>query len=636
MQIYLLKKTAIRFLCAVAVLNAALSFGASETSPSGDEQATRKVLETLDALSPANPDPKDLVTLFQMRTALKDGKMRQNIEDLVAVGFVIAKRKDLYTKHVRPALADPSRIEKEGQRECSVCNGSGQNPIKCGRCGGSGRCPTCKGVGKKQIKEALLIKGPVAAHQKPSEEFKEIPCNSCKGTGDCPDCKSEGTRTASCPKCTGTGKVWDSAAANRIATEAYDALHAALKIRLFEESIPKSIATVSADGTRTMGPVFVFGDTRVIAIPARVVTGISNLAVYSHDKRPVPFNSVLAAKNRDLVLIDIAQSSIITPLELETDASYFDTGRHVYAYGTSRENDMAAKLDGKILSTGPVHISTSVASKSLVDCAPLITDNGKLGGIFMYPMAEFNSFGAISLMQNDGSAMRLDNLVPSDFARVAMGDVSLCNNALTFAKRAIQSAKDLLEMDNEALSLRQSSITDTIKRLDRAVAMLKGVQKWELFMMEATAKELSGESEVRARNLEARIVQIQEGKRSAAQATRDAAEQGTNAMETVAAPAIGDEAPAKPAKKTSAEKKKSKQPSDDAEEENMGIALPNLNWRKIITIAVIVIVAITVIFILIGKIQDMNRKRKLAVPPKIPDFIREMQEYERRHPEKKK
>jgi hypothetical protein len=261
--------------------------------------------------------------------------------------------------------------------------------------------------------------------------------------------------------------------------EAYDALHAALKIKIFEDSIPKSIATVSADGTRTLGPVFTFGDTRVVAIPARAATGISGLSVFSHDKRPIPFSSVLAAKNRDLVLIDIGQSSIVTPLEQEAEASNLDTGRRVYAYGTSRENDMVARLDGKILAAGPTHISTSISSKSLVDCAPLITDDGKLGGIFMYPMAEFNSFGAISLMQNDGSAMRLDNLLPADFKRVAIGDLSLCNNALTFAKRAIQSAKELLDMDNDALALRQSSITDNIKRLDRAVAMLKGVRKWE-------------------------------------------------------------------------------------------------------------------------------------------------------------
>ena len=644
MRIYSLTKPVIRALCAVAVFQASI-FAAPEVSRPADKQSPQRILEALDALSPSNPDPKDLVELFQMRTALPDENLRRHIEDLVAVGFVIAKRQDLYTKRVRPALTDPSRIEKEGQRECPVCKGERQNTIKCGRCGGLGHCPACKGTGKKRVNvDMQTLKGPVSAHQKPKEEFKEIPCASCNGTGDCLDCKGEGKRNASCPKCMGTGKVWDSAAANRLAMEAYDAIHAALKIKVFEDSIPKSIATVSADGMRTLGPVFTFGDTRVVAIPARAATGISGLSVYSHDKRPIPFSSVLAAKNRDLVLIDLGQSSIVTPLELEAEASNLDTGRRVYAYGTSRENDMVARLDGKILAAGPAHISTSIASKSLADCAPLITDDGKLGGIFMYPMAEFNSFGAISLMQNDGAAMRLDNLLPDDFARVTIGDLSLCNNALTFAMRAIKSAKELLDMDNDALSLRQSSITDNIKRLDRAVAMLKGVRKWELFMMEATAKELTGESEVRARNLEARIVQIEEGKRAAAKAARDAAEQGTNVMETVAAPTIEDEIPAKPAKKTSApsgkkasaSKKKNKKPADDAEEEDMDFAIPDLNWRKIITITVIAIVAITVIFILMGKIQDMNRKKKLAEPPKIPDFIREMQEYERKHPGKKK
>ena len=636
-------------MCAVAALYAALAFGTPVVSRADDEQVTRKMLEALDALSPSNPDPKDLVTLFQMRTTLQDENLRRNIEDLVAVGFVIAKRQDLYTKRVRPALADPSRIEREGQRECPVCKGVGQNTIKCGHCGGTGHCPVCKGLGTKRVNADMqMLKGPVSAHQKPKEEFKEIPCTSCKGTGDCADCNGEGTRKAGCPKCIGTGKVWDTAAANRLAMEAYDALHAALKIKLFEDSIPKSIATVSADGTRTMGPVFTFGDTRVVAIPARAAIGISGLSVYSYDKRPIPFNSVLAAKNRDLVLIDIAQSSIITPLELESNSQNLENGRHVYAYGTSREKDMTARLDGKILAAGPAHISTSVASKSLVDCAPLITDDGKLGGIFMYPMAEFNSFGAISLIQNDGSAMRLDNIMPDDFTRVTIGDLSLCNNALTFAKRAIQAAKDLLAMDNDALSMRQFSITDTIKRLDRAVAMLKNVQKWELFMMEATAKELSGESEVRARNLEARMAQIareETEKRAAnAAAKSEMADGGTNAIETVSAPKPEDEPPAKPAKKTSASsskklssKKAKNREKNDADDEN-SIDLENLdiNWRKVITIAVVVIVAITVIFVLIGVIQDKIRKSKLAEPPKIPDFIREMQEYERRHPEKKK
>ena len=632
----------------MVVFHVATTSGAAETSHTAEGQTPQEILEALDAFSPSNPDPKDLVALFQMRTALNDKALRQNIEDLVAVGFVIAKRQDLYMKRVRPVLTDPSRIENEGQRECPVCKGEGQNTIKCGRCGGLGHCPTCKGTGKKRVNADMqMLKGPVSAHQKPKEEFKEIPCTACKGTGDCADCNGEGNRKAGCPKCIGTGKVWDTAAANRLAMEAYDALHAALKMKIFEASIPKSIATVSADGTRTLGPVFTFGDSRVVAIPARAATGISGLSVYSHDKRPIPFNSVLASKNRDLVLIDLGQSSIVTPLELETNASNLEEGHHVYAYGTSRENDLAARLDGKVLAAGSVHIASSVASKSLVDCAPLITDDGKLGGLFMYPMAEFNSFGTISLMQNDGSAMRLDNLLPDDFVRVSIGDLNLRNNAITFAKRAISSAKELLEMDNHTLSLRPSAISDTVKRLDRAVEMLKGVRQWELFMMEATAKEIADESQVRARNLEARLAQVETEKRAAAQAAREAREAtegGTNVMEAVAAPEIEDESPEKPVKKASpssgkkaaAGKKKSKKTLDDNEEEDKDFALPDLNWRKIITIAVIAIVAITVIFILMGKIQDMNRKKKLAEPPKIPDFIREMQEYERKHPGKKK
>ncbi len=640
------RQSVICALFAVVMFQPAPLMAASGTSSVGDAEASQKILEALDAFSPSSPDPKDLVALFQMRTAIPDENVRRNIEDLVAVGFVIAKRQDLYTKRVRPSLTDPSHIENEGQRECPVCEGGGHNSIKCGRCGGMGHCPVCKGTGKKRVNvDMQMLKGPVSAHQKPKEEFKEIPCPSCKGTGNCTDCNGDGTRKVGCQKCLGTGKVWDAAAANRLAMEAYDALHAALKMRIFEASIPESIATVSADGVRTLAPVFTFGDTRVAAIPARAAIGISGLSVYSHDKRPIPFSSVLASSNRDLVLIDLGQSSIVTPLELEKNASNLETGRRVYAYGTSREKDMAERLDGKVLVAGPVHLSSSVASQSLLDCAPLITDDGKLGGLFMYPMAEFNSAGSISLMQNNGAALRLDNLLPADFIRVTIGELNLRNNAITFAKRAIKSAKELLEMDNSTLVLRKSAMTDTIKRLDRAVDMLKGVRKWELFMMEATAKEFAEESQVRARNLEARLAQVEEERRAAdrtareaaLEAARVAAEGGTNVMETVAAPELDDDAPpAKPAKTTAASSGRKNRKREESDEETDGIAGLNFNWRKIITITVVAIVVITVIFILMGVIQDKIRKSKLAEPPKIPDFIREMQEYERKHPEKKK
>ena len=633
---------ALKALFAGVLLHAA--FASAADPPPAAGQSPQKVLEALDALSPSNPDPKDLAALFQLRAAVADEASRRHIEDLVAVGFIIAKRQDLYVKRVRPALADPSHIEREGQRDCPTCGGTGQNTLKCGRCNGTGYCPACTGAGKKRVNvDMQTLKGPVAAHQKPREEFKEIPCATCKGTCTCSECNGEGTRKVGCPKCIGTGKVWDAAAANRLAMEAYDALHAALKMMVFEASIPQSIATVSADGVRTLAPVFTFGNSRVAAIPARAAIGISGLSIFSFDKRPIPFSAVLAASNRDLVLIDLGQSSIVSPLELETDSSSLETGRPVYAYGLSR--DMVARLDGKVLAAGPLHISSSVGSKTLADCAPLITDAGKLAGLFMYPMAEFNSSGAISLMQNDGSALRLDNLLPSDFIRVTVGDLNLRNNAITFAKRAIQSAKELLDLDNNALALRQTSVSDAVKRLDRAVAMLKNVRRWELFMMEATARELSQESEVRARNLEARLAEIAkiEAERRAEQASlREAVE--TNIVDTVAAPKLEDEPSdekpektAKDAETAGRQKGKATKPENRTEDnEDDVFGLDKINWRKIIYLCAAVIVVITVIFILIGVIQDKIRKSKLAEPPKIPDFIKEMQEYERKHPEKKK
>ena len=621
----------LRTLFATAAVLASATLGAADASQAAREQSPRKVLEALEAISPSNPDPRDLVALFQMRNGIPDEEVRRRMEDLVAVGFVIAKRQDLYAKRVRPAMSDPSRVEEEGQTDCPACGGEGRNTVKCARCGGLGHCSICKGAGKKRVRvDIRTLKGPTSAHQKPNEEFKEIPCATCRGTGNCPDCNGDGTRKSGCQKCGGSGRVWDAAAAGRIATEAYDALRASLKIKVFEDSIPRSIAVVVADGVRTFGPVFTFGDTRVVAIPARAVTGVSGFSAYSPDKRPIPFNAVLAAKNRDLVLVDLAQSSVVPPLELESDSANLADGRHVYACGTSRENDTAARLGGKILSVGSERISTSVDSKSLLDGAPLITDEGRLGGVFMYPMAEFNSFGAISLAHENGAAMRLDNLLPDDFTRVTVGDLGLCNNALAFAKRAIQAARELLEADNAALAQSQPSVSDAVKRLDRAVAMLKGVRRWALFMMEATAGELSAEAEVRARNLEARMAQIEEEKRASrtAQAAGEAAVPGAaEAAVTAPAPQAGDSPTPRPAKKASAR---------PAGEGDAGLAGPAFNWRRIAAMVAAAIVAITVVFVLIGVIQDKSRKSKLAEPPKIPDFIREMQEYERQHPGKRR
>ncbi len=628
---------------------AAPAAGAAPKQPD-EGDASRKILAALDAYSPSKPDPKDLVALYQMRSSVQDAEIRDRLDELVAIGFVAAKRLDIYTRRIRPAMKDPARLEGQGLSECDVCGAKGRTTIKCGRCGGTGLCQVCKGAGKRRVNvDMQTLKGPTPAHQKPKEEFKDIPCTTCKGTGECPDCGGDGTKNPSCQKCGGTGKIWDAAAVNRLAMESYDALHAAIKLKVFEASIPESVATASADGIRFFAPVFRLGDRRVAALPARAVTGISGLSLFSRDKRPIPFSSILASPNRDLVLVDLAGSSIVPPLELANDASQFDTGRHIYAYGTSRENETALRLDGKVTAAGPAHIATTVDSKLLADCAPLVTDDGRLGGIFMYPMAEFNVSGAVSLMQDNGAALRLDNIIPSDFLAISVGDLNLRNIALTFAKRAVKAAEELLELENDALALRSRGISETVKRLDRAIAMLKGVTRWDVFMMEAASKELVGECEARARNLENRLAEIaaqEAAKRAAEREARKAAEEGiaTGVVEVVAAPAIPEEKPGAGTERRQAKKAPKKQDGKPArkseasrEKESPEEGLfGGVDLNRVLVILAIAVAAITVIFILIGVIQDNQRKKKLSAPPQIPDFIREMKEYERKHPGKKK
>ena len=630
-------------LCAAAglALAACRAWAAQPAAQEGDTSG--KILVALDTLSPSKPDPKDLAALFQMRASVHDEEIRDKLDLLIAAGFVAANRQELYRRHIRPAMKAPEAFESSAQGVCPVCNGGGHTSVKCARCGGNGICLTCKGAGKRRVNmDMKTLKGPVAAHQKPKEEIQEVPCSTCKGTGACPDCTGTGTKKPTCARCGGGGKVWDAASINRIAMENYDALHAAIKMKAFEASIPNSVVIATAEGTRFFAPVFTFGGNRVAALPARALTGIPALALFTRDKRSIPFSTILASTTRDLVLLDLGLSSLVPPLEVETDAKQLDMGRHIYAYGSSRENDMSMRLDGKVTAAGPSRIATTLDSKLLVDCAPLITDSGRLGGLFMFPIAEFNTVGAISLSQDNGAALRLDNILPSDFTTVSVGDLNLRNNALCFAKRAIKTAEELLAYDNATLALRKPTVSEIVQRLDRSIAMLKGVPKWELFMMEATAKELMADCETRARNLERRLADIarMESARREALRTPDVA---TGVVEVVAAPKVLDDdakpaaaAPRKPQSKDGAAKPVKKRATKPAEKESkdtddtIGISRSDVN--NILKIVAVAVVAITVIFILIGVIQDKQRKKKLSAPPQIPDFIRDMKEYERKHP----
>ena len=632
--------------CAVACLALAAchAWAAQPAAQEGD--ASGKILVALDALSPSKPDPKNLAALFQMRAAIRDEEAREKLDKLVAAGFIAAGRQEIYRRHVRPVMKDPGTFESSVQSICPVCNGEGHTSAKCGRCGGNGLCVTCKGTGKRRVNmEMKTLKGPTAAHQKPRDELQEVPCSICKGIGACPDCTGTGTKKPTCARCGGGGKVWDPASVNSVAMDNYDALHAVMKMKAFEASIPESVAIATADGTKYFAPVFTFGGNRVAALPARALTGVAGITLFTRDKRPVPFSSILVSTTRDLALLDLGLSSLVPPLEVENDAKMLDTGRHIYAYGTSRENDMSLRLDGKVSAAGPSHIATTLDSKRLVDCAPLITDSGKLGGMFMFPMAEFNTAGAISLSQDNGAALRLDNILPSDFSSISVGDLNLRNNALCFAKRAIKAAEELLAYEDANLALKKPAVSETVQRLDRSIAMLKGIPKWELFMMEATAKELMSDCETRARNLERRLADIARAEAAKKAGNITDEESGstiaTGVVETVAAPKVSDDSDVKPAKskaaKTSSKGNKTAQKQTaESKGADGAIEISKSDIKRILAIVAVAIVLITVIFILIGVIQDNQRKKKLSAPPQIPDFIREMKEYERKHPGKRK
>ena len=636
----------LRALCAAAGLawTACHAWAAQPAAQEGDTYG--KILETLDTVSPSDPDTKNLAALFHLRAAVGDEEIRDKITTLVAAGFIAADRHELYRRHIRPVLRDPASFESNAQNICPVCNGAKTTSAKCGRCGGNGLCRNCKGAGKRRVNAQMTtLKGPSSAHRRQDDQFKEIPCATCKGTGACPDCDGTGTKKSDCGRCGGSGKVWDPAAVNAVARESHDALHALIKLKTFETSTSASVAVAKADGTRLFAPVFSFNGARVAALPARAVTGISSVSLRTCDEHPLPFTSILASTKRDLVLLDLGSSSLVPPLELETDALMLGPGRHIYAYGSSRENGTALRLHGKVTVSGPSHLATTLDSKLLSDCTSLISDSGRLGGLFMFPMAEFNTFGAISLTQDNGAALRLNDIQPSEFITISADDLNLRNNTLCSAKGALKTAEELLACTPSDLATKKSSVSETVKRLDRSIAMLKEVPKWELFMMEATAKELMVDCETRARNLERRLADIARMKPE----TKDKDGELADETEAIDEQKVSDDAPgetasatankpaASPSRVGKAAKKRAADSAGTGEDDaNGAIGLSRFDLYKILKIVAAAVVAITVIFILIGAIQDSQRKKKLSVPPKIPDFIREMQEYERKHPGKTK
>lgn len=602
----------------------AASQPAAPNSVNGDTSSAR-ILKILDSLNVAKPDGHALVELLRLKPALNDKNLSAEMDRFVAAEFIVARRPDVYKTKIKPIMTDSAAFEVSVQIQCQKCKGSGKGDLKCSSCAGNGLCPTCKGSGKRLLSNDITsLKGPSKAHDKSREVATEATCTTCKGTGDCRNCGGSGVRKRACNVCGGDGKAWDYTSALVVANTAHEKLRAVVGAINFEQNIPNSVVSVKTDNGVVRGPVFMFDGRRVVAVSARSLIDAGAISIYSHNKESVPFFNILSSKNRDLALIDIGQTSIVEALPLENDTSALEADRPVYAYGVSRDNDMSLRLAGKVTAVGSVYITTSVESGKMIDCAPLISDNGRLAGLFVFPVAERNPFGSVVLREDNGCALRLDNVLPSDFISIDPGVLRERNNTIAFAKRAIKAASEFVSTDPAELKLKRADISETIKRLDRAAAMIKGIPVWDMYLMDSIAAELKTDVETRAGNLEALLVKLDdyEAKEKIEAERKEAeAKSATNVIETVS---VTDQV------KSRAKDIEKEKPEGDMSDKVDDI-VSRINWRKILIIAVVVIVVITVAFILMGIIQDNMRRKKLSQPAQIPDFIREMQEYERKH-----
>ena len=617
-----------------AALPAVFAQTASSEGKKADDNFYPALLERLDAFSPTAPDQKIMAAIYKFRSQAQDDELRALLDNFTATGLIALNRADLYKGGVKPVMANVADFESAGLIKCKKCAGAAKEEYKCQKCGGSGQCPACKGTGWKRVSSASLMKGPSrGTHTRLGEtEDEEVKCDACNRSGECPACGGEGKKERPCLACGGSGKIWDTASMVKNLAPAYEKLRSAVQARSFEAKIALSLVTIKTDAGTFYGPLFAFGGTKVVAVPARALTSITEFKLYTPSKDSLPVAGILAAKNRDLVFLDLGDIPLVNLLTLETDYKKLTVGKPVYAYGFSRENEASVCFDGKVTDAGPQNLRTTVATEKIADCAPLITDSGDLAGIFMYPIATYNNLGIAALSQENGQAVRFDNIEKTDFVSLTVEDLRQRNSALAFTQRAIKAAKEMLELDMDTLKAKRSDISEAIKRLDRAVAMIKGVKSWDVFMMAETAGELANDASTRASNLEALFGKITAYEAEQKQKAEDAAAAAAALpVETVEkAPAEVKTPP--PAQKTKTNS--SKKTADKATSMDELNLFAEVNWMKVGIIAGVVIVLLTVIFILMGVIQDKMRRKKLSAPPVIPDFIREMQEYERKHPQK--
>lgn len=597
--------------------------GAAQARPAQvkAEDPYESALAILGRISASKPEVPLLASLFQLRNSVDDPEINALLGRFVASGMIASRQSAAYLRRVRPYLKNATDLEASMMLKCTACDGTGGVLVRCDRCGGSGLCGTCGGTGKVKYNASLhTFKKPTAAHTKTQDDIREVACKTCNGTGSCTACNREGKRKRLCESCAGGGKVWDMAAVNAASTTAYDELVGALRVKVHGGRVAKSVVRVKVGEDVFSGPAFIFGDKRVVAVPARRVVGVEGLSLYATDRAPLSIEAMYAAKACDLVLLEIGESVHVSPLGLEATPSMMDEGCAIVAYGLSRELGSVTKEIGKITALGSQYAATNVKSEDFEDGAILLTGSGSIGAIFMCPIVEFNALGVMSLAQRSGMALRLDNLFPDDFVKIAPENLKERNAILIEARKAIAVASDLISESSESLAQRKGDISDAIKRLDASIEAIRGVKNWEVFTMAETSKELIEEVGVRARNLEAKLVAVKEAeveaKRAEAErlaAEKEAAETAViEAEEAKAAPAEAEPPVRKATSGTPAQPVQAP-PVDSGE-----------TMRAVIYIVVVVVVGITLLFLAIGKIMENRRKKRAATPGVIPKFVRDM------------
>ena len=144
------------------------------------------------------PNRDDIETITSLWKSLKPeskGAIRNEIASLVCAGYLAIGDAESFQK-ARGGIPDINRFGTETLEGCSACGGGGSVSKPCTACGGSDRCPRCRGAGVMRAPRLRGTMGPTASRS----------CPDCGGSGRCREC-TNGRRSVRCPKCAGSGRV---------------------------------------------------------------------------------------------------------------------------------------------------------------------------------------------------------------------------------------------------------------------------------------------------------------------------------------------------------------------------------------------------------------------------------------------